>query len=131
MWSVIIVLGLFSALIAATVVLGWSRYFVLCLLGFLCVALAAALLDPSADASGRSWFCCFTLPVLAVYLAVVGAGSEAAFSAYSAHLTLLTYASAALLGGLGIGAVWRGRPPSPATGTPLAGTQPGDGGASP
>ena len=133
MWSGIIVLGLFGALTATTVTLGWSRYFVLCILGFLAgVALAAALLGSEA---GRERVILvlgvFTLPVLAVYLAVVGVGSEAAFSAYSAHLTpFLVYASAALLGGLGIAAVWRGRPPSPATGTSPAGTKPGDKGAS-
>jgi hypothetical protein len=64
-----------------------SRYLVRCAIGFFAgVALAAALLGSER---GREWtilvLAAFTLPLLAAHLAVVGAGSEAAFSAYSAR----------------------------------------------
>jgi hypothetical protein len=133
MWSGIIALGLLGALIATTVLLDWSRYLVLCAIGFFAgVALAAALLGSER---GREWtilvLAAFTLPLLAAHLAVVGAGSEAAFSAYSAHLTpFLVHAFGALLGGLGIAAIWRRRPPSAATEGPAAGAPAGNGGLS-
>lgn len=133
MWSGIIVLGLLGALTAATILFAWSRYLVLCALGFLVgVALAAALLGSE---KGRERailaLAAFTLPLLAALPAVAGAGSEAAYRVYSALLTpFLVYASGTLLGGLGVAAIWRGRPPSPTTEAPAAGTPQGNRGLS-
>lgn len=112
--TVLLVLGVLSSL---TVLLGWGKHLLLCLLG-LFAGTSVSVAVRSARSRGLTSLVlgAVTLPLLAAHLAAVGAESETAFDAHSASLfPFLACATGAVLGGLLIARIWSRRltpPPS-------------------
>lgn len=112
--TVLLVLGILSSL---TVLFGWWRHLLLCLLGLI-AGTSVSVAVRSARSRGPTTLVlgAVTLPLLATHLAAVGAESEAAFDAHSASLVpFLACATGAVLGGLLIARIWSRRltpPPS-------------------
>lgn len=109
--TVLLVLGMLSSL---TVLLGWGRHLLLCLLGLIAGA-SVSVAVRSARSRGLTTLVlgAVTLPLLAAHLASVAAQSEAAFDAQSASLfPFLVHSTGAALGGLLIARIWS-RPLAP------------------
>lgn len=112
-WTALVVLLVLGVLSWLAVLLGWWKYLLLCVVGLL----AGISVSVAAVGSARSRelmtlvLGAITFPIVAIHLAGVAAGSQAAFGAYSASLLpFFAHATAAVLGGLWISRVWQRRP---------------------
>lgn len=113
-----ILLVALGVLLSLTLLLGWQRYLLLCLMGALAgLAILVAIQGAARTREVTSLVLgAVTLPGLAAYLAGLAAHDEATFTAYSAGLfPFFVHASVVIIAGLWILRAWR-RTPGPAGG---------------
>jgi hypothetical protein len=114
-WTSVAVLLVLGPLASLTVVFGWWKQLLLCLLGLIA---GTALVVASGSRRGRELTAvvlgAVTLPLLATRLAAAAAEGEVAFGAHSASLfPFLAHATGAAVGAIAISRIWRGRPVPP------------------
>jgi len=116
-WTTVILLAAAGTLAVLSHAFGWNPSLLLSVLGLLAgLALLAAFLGAER---GRQLagvvLGAVTLPLLAVWLSGLAAGSPDRFTAYgAAFATFLGHAVAVVTGGVLIARVWRVRPPAAA-----------------
>jgi len=109
LWSTLIASVVLGALAALTLVFGWQRYVLLCLMGLL--AGAALALATLGSARGRELtglvLGAVTLPLLAIYLGGIAVTDPGSYAAYSDSLApFLLHATGATLGCVWISRLW-------------------------
>jgi hypothetical protein len=113
LWTSLTTGALLGLLLPLTVFLGWSKFFLSCLLGFLTgIVLAAGVLtSPQNRAMITLLLGVLTLPALAVYTSFMAAsGPRALDASSSALMPFVAYATASLIEGLIIARIWRHMP---------------------
>lgn len=115
-WMVLALASAAGVLAALTVALGWTGPPILRVLGI--AAGACLAVGGAGSALARALTAAVTgalgLPLLAAHLAAVSVRSEAEAGAEAARLApFLAYAAGALLAGLAVATIWRGRPARP------------------
>ena len=104
---------LLSVLIPLTIILGWYRFYLICLFGILTgFSLAAGLLSSPQNRDLITLLLgVLTLPGFAVLLTLMATSSVQAFEASSRTLTpFVAYALAAFVGSIIIARLWRNIP---------------------
>ncbi|MCL5023449.1 MAG: hypothetical protein M1497_08820 [Nitrospirae bacterium] len=112
-WTSLTIVALLGALVPLTIVLGWGRLYLSCLLGLLTgFSIAAGLLSsPKSRALITLLLGVLTLPGFAIFLTLMAASSVQALEASSEALTpFVVHALAALVGGLIIVRIWQKMP---------------------
>jgi hypothetical protein len=112
-WTSLTIVALLGVLVPLTIVLGWGRLYLSCLLGLLTgFSIAAGLLSsPRSRALITLLLGVLTLPGFAIFLTLMAASSEQALEASSEALTpFVVHALAALVGGLIIVRIWQKLP---------------------
>jgi hypothetical protein len=112
-WTSLTIVALLGVLVPLTIVLGWGRVYLSCLLGLLTgFSIAAGLLSsPRSRALITLLLGVLTLPGFAIFLTLMAASSAQALEASSAALTpFVVHALAALFGGLIIVRIWQKMP---------------------
>lgn len=112
-WTSLTIVALLGVLVPLTIVLGWGRLYLSCLLGLLTgFSIAAGLLSsPQSRALITLLLGVLTLPGFAIFLTLMAASSVQALEASSEALTpFVVHALAALVGGLIIVRIWQKMP---------------------
>jgi len=112
-WTSLTIVALLGVLVPLTIVLGWGRVYLSCLIGLLTgFSIAAGLLSsPQSRTLIMLLLGALTLPGFAIFLTLMAASSVQALEASSEALTpFVVHALAALVGGLIIVRIWQKMP---------------------
>jgi hypothetical protein len=120
-WTSLTIVAFLGVLVPLTIVLGWGRLYLSCLLGLLTgFSIAAGLLSSSRSRALITLLLgVLTLPGIAIFLSLMAASSVQALEASSEVLMpFVVHALAAFAGGLIIVRVWQKMPVMNEKGTP-------------
>lgn len=113
LWTSLTFAALLGLLLPLTVFLGWSKYFLSCLLGFLAgISLTAGIFTSPQNRSMITLLLgVLILPGFAVFASIqAGYGPQAFEAASSVLIPFLSYALATLIGGVIIEKLWQNMP---------------------